>query len=164
MNKWCPLSIAPSAAIISGEAWRANDHSVMKNSEVMKENKTVRKTRLNLRLNEKEEKRLFDLYRKTTCRTVSEYARRVLLNQPVCIRYRNQSADDFLAEMIQLKNDLNGISHNFTQAFQKLPATGQDPQVKAWLIVHESQKTLLFKKVDEIKEKLSQIYMLWSQK
>ena len=130
----------------------------------MKENKTVRKTRINLRLSEMEEKKLYDLYRKTTCRTVSEYAREVLLKEPVCVRYRNESADHFLAEMIQLKNELTILSNNFTQAVLKLHTPGLDPQIKAWVFLNESHKTALFKKVDEIKEKLSQIYMLWSQK
>ena len=130
----------------------------------MKEAKPVRKKWLTVRLSEDEQKKLYKLYKKTTCRDLSEYARNVLLKEPVHVLYRNQSADDFLAEMIQLKKELNAIGNNFNQVVHKLHILDHDHQIKVWLVLNESHKQTFFKKIDEIKEKLSQIHELWSRK
>src|SRR5207302_1418170 len=42
----------------------------------------------------------------STCRKLSEYVRDVLLNKPIIIKQRNQSLDDFMTEMIKLRNEL----------------------------------------------------------
>src|SRR5678816_3223242 len=86
----------------------------------MKETKQVRKGWLTVRLNEDEEKKLNKFYSRTTSNSLSEYARDVLLREPVNVIYRNQSADEFLEEMIQLKKELNAIGNNFNQTVHKL--------------------------------------------
>jgi len=45
------------------------------------------------------------LYKKTTCQSISEYARNILLEKPVIIKYRNESADQFLTQMIAFKTN-----------------------------------------------------------
>jgi len=130
----------------------------------MKETKKVRSKWLTIRLNEDEETKINKLYNRTTSNGLSEYARDVLLKEPVTIVYRNQSADDFLAEMIQLKNELNAIGNNFNQAVHKLHTLDHIVDIKAWAIHNESGKNLFMKKVDEILEKANQIYELWLQK
>ena len=71
--------------------------------QVMKVNKQIRCKWLTVRLSEAEEQKLIKYCSSTTCSNLSEYARDVLLKTPVTILYRNQSADLFLAEMLQLK-------------------------------------------------------------
>ncbi len=105
-----------------------------------------------------------DQFEKTTCRKLSEYARKVLLNKPVIIKYRNQTADDFLAEMVQLKNELNHIGNNFNQAVKKLHTLDTIPEIKYWLIVNEAVKKNFTDKVEEIKNHMNELYELWSQK
>ena len=105
-----------------------------------------------------------DQFEKTTCRKLSEYARKVLLNKPVVIKYRNQSADDFLAEIIQLKNELNHIGNNFNQAVKKLHTLDTILEIKYWLIVNEAVKKNFMDKVEEIKNHMNELYELWSQK
>ena len=130
----------------------------------MKEKKKSRSKWLTIRLNETEEKTLNCFFSRTTSSSLSEYARGVLLKEPLTILYRNQSADDFLAEMLLLKNELNAIGKNFNQAVHKLHTLDRDSQIKAWAILNEASKDLLMKKVEEIKEKMSQIYEQWLQK
>ena len=130
----------------------------------MKETKQVRKGWLTVRLNEDEEKKLNKFFSRTTSGSLSEYARDVLLKEPVTVIYRNQSADDFLAEMILLKKELNAIGNNFNQAVHKLHTLDHVPEIKAWAILNEASKKNFMKKVDEIKEKVNQIYQQWSQK
>jgi hypothetical protein len=131
---------------------------------VMKEAKQVRTIMLPIRLNQDEKNKLDKLYTRSTCNSLSEYSRAVLLKEPVNILYRNQSADEFLSEMIVLKNELNAIGKNFNQAVHRLHMLDHDPQIKAWAIFNETGKEILMKKVEEIEAKLSQIYELWSQK
>ncbi|MGI8583446.1 MAG: plasmid mobilization protein [Chitinophagaceae bacterium] len=95
---------------------------------------------LTIRLNEDEENKLNKLYGRTTSCSLSEYARNVLLKEPVNILFRNQSADDFLEEMIQLKKELNAIGNNFNQAVHKLHTFDHVQEVKSWAIVNEASK------------------------
>jgi len=130
----------------------------------MKETKKIRSKWLTIRLNDDEEKKLNQLYSHSTSNALSEYARDVLLRQPVNILYRNQTADEFLEEMILLKKELNAIGNNFNQSVHKLHTLDHDPQIKAWAILNEGSKKLFMKKVDEIRERLNKIYEQWSQK
>jgi len=130
----------------------------------MKETKQIRKGWLTVRLNEEEEERLNKFYSRTTSNSLSEYARDVLLKEPVNVLYRNQSADEFLTEMILLKNELNAIGKNFNQVVHKLHTLDHIAEIKAWAILNESNKKNFIKKVDEIKEKMNQIYWQWLQK
>lgn len=130
----------------------------------MKEVKKVRNKWLNIRLNEKEYNSIHDHYKKTTSQSISEFARNILLKKPVIIKYRNQSADDFLSEMIILKNELNAIGNNYNQAVHRLHILDRIPEIKTWLLIHEALYQSFIKKVDEIKIKMNQIYQSWLQK
>ena len=121
----------------------------------MKATKKIRSKWLTIRLNEDEEKKLIQLYSRTTCNALSEYARDVLLRQPVNILYRNQTADESLEEMILLKNELNAIGNNFNQAVHKLHTLNHDFQIKAWAILNEANKKAFMNKVDEIRERMN---------
>ena len=130
----------------------------------MKGKKQVRKGWLTVRLNEDEEKKLNKFFSRTTSGSLSEYARDVLLKEPINVIYRNQSADEFLSEMILLKKELNAIGNNFNQAVHKLHTLDHVPEIKSWAVLNESSKNSFMKKVDEIHEKVNQIYQQWSQK
>jgi hypothetical protein len=99
----------------------------------------------------------------TTCRNLSEYARHVLLNKPVTIKQRNQSLDDFMTEMIRLRNELNAIGNNINQSVKKLHTLSQFQEFKSWLILNENHQKILLEKVEEIKSKINQISDKWLQ-
>lgn len=134
------------------------------NENAMKEPKKVRSRWLNIRLNEEEETQIKKLFSRSTCNSLGEYARDLLLKNPIHFFYRNQSADEFLAEMILLKQELNAIGNNFNQLVHKLHTLDHISDIKPWAIHNESVKNLFMKKVDEILEKANQIYELWLQK
>src|SRR5258708_8806240 len=46
---------------------------------------------------------------KTTCRSISEYARKKILGKPLTVYYRNQSYDEFTEAYIEFKKDLDSI-------------------------------------------------------
>jgi hypothetical protein len=134
------------------------------NDNVMKEIDQIRSKCLTVRFTEEERKRLNRLCNKAQCNSLSEYARDVLLEEPVTIKYRNQTADEFLEEMIHLKKELNAIGNNFNQAVHKLHTLDHISEIKTWAILNEASKKSFMKKVDEIINKMSQIYEQWSLK
>jgi hypothetical protein len=99
----------------------------------------------------------------STCRKLSEYARRVLLDKAVTVKQRNQSLDDFMAEMIRLRNELNGIANNFNQSVKKLHTLDRLEEFKTWILLNENHKQILLKKVDDIKQKINSISDQWLQ-
>ena len=118
---------------------------------------------LHIRLNEEDYNRINNKFSKSTCRKLSEYARRVLLDKAVTVNQRNQSLDDFMTEMIRLRNELNAIGNNFNQAVKKLHTLNQLTEFKTWLILNENNQKILVEKVDEIKSKINQISEKWLQ-
>ncbi|HVU55939.1 MAG TPA: hypothetical protein VHD83_12835 [Puia sp.] len=69
--------------------------------------------RLNLRLSEQEWNKIQKHASNTTCRTVSEYCRKVLLNQPVRVYHRNQSLDDIEEQLAPLLQTLKTFGEDF---------------------------------------------------
>jgi hypothetical protein len=130
----------------------------------MKENTKARNRWLNIRVNEDEYKKIDGYSKATTCHTVSEYSRLVLLKKPVTIKYRNQSADEFLAEMIRLKNELHAIGNNYNQVVHKLHTLDRVPEIKSWLFSNEITRHAFLNKIDEITREVNKIYLIWSQK
>jgi hypothetical protein len=130
----------------------------------MKDTKTVRNKWLNIRVNEKEYNKIHDLFKKNTSQSISEFTRNILLKKPVIIKYRNQSADEFLSEMIKLKNALNAIGNNYNQAVHRLHILNRIPEIKTWLLIHETLYQSFIKKIEEIKIQMNQIYQSWLQK
>jgi hypothetical protein len=130
----------------------------------MKEESKVRAIWFTIRLNQSEASKLHKLYSKTTCNSLSEYGRKLLLNEPVTIYHRNQSADDFMQEMIKLKNELQAIGKNYNQVVKKLHTLDTVPEIKTWAILYESSRQVFFKKLEEIQDKIHKIYTLWLQK
>lgn len=120
--------------------------------------------KVTVRFREQEFRYLEIQCKKSTCRKISEYVRNVLLQKPVVVTYRNASADAFLAEIIELKNELSAIGNNFNQAVKKLHTQNSIPEIRLWLIFNESLKEAFTKKTEEIKVRMNQIYEQWLQK
>ncbi|AOW11029.1 plasmid mobilization protein [Flavobacterium gilvum] len=116
---------------------------------------------LHLRLKPDEYQKIHRRFSKSTCRKLSEYARKNILNEPLTMNYRNQSVDEFMYEMIRLRSELNALGNNFNQAVKKLHTLQQIPEFKAWIIRHELEKKILFNKVEEIKNHIEKISEKW---
>lgn len=131
----------------------------------MKKNENeVRKIVLKVRMNEAELKLVKRQQQKSTERNVSAYVREVAMKKPVFINYRNQSADDFLKDMLALKKELNGIGNNFNQVVHKLHILDKIPEFRNWVNHYEGLHQLLISKVEEIKLRMNQLYEEWLQK
>ena len=116
-----------------------------------------------MRLKPEEYARLHRQFKKTTCRKLSDYARKILLGKPLIATYRNQSLDDFMTEMIQLRSELNSAGNNFNQAVKKLHTLQQIAEFRIWMITYEFEKQNLLNKVEEIKNRINKIADQWLQ-
>lgn len=84
----------------------------------------IRLRRLNIRLTQQEWDKVHRLSANTTCRSVSEYARKVLSEKPVKVFYRNKSFDAFEEQMIGLLSQLERFGENFEKTLKMLPLYG----------------------------------------
>jgi hypothetical protein len=133
------------------------------NEQVMSEKKKSKlKGWISFRVKPEEYDQIHALFSSSACRKLSEYARKVLLHKPVYIKYRNQSADDFLREMLQLKSELNAIGNNFNQAVKKLHTLDYDYEIKKWTTDNELIKAKFLQHTDQILIRLHQIHSQWS--
>ena len=87
--------------------------------------------------------------------------RKVLLTGKVTVLTRNQSLDDFMTEMIELRNQLSAIGNNLNQAVHKLHTLNKIYEFRNWIITNELDKTILMNKVDEIKNRINQFAEKW---
>ena len=126
-----------------------------------KQENEVRNKMVVVRMNNTEYEKVENLRKKTTERYLSSYVRKLSLEKPVTIKYRNQSADDFLKEMLGLKKELNGIGNNFNQAVHKLHLLDKIPEFRVWLNQYEGLQKSLVNKVEEIKLRVNQLYEQW---
>jgi hypothetical protein len=118
---------------------------------------------IGLRLTPTEYAKIERKWKTSTCRKLSDYVRHNLFEKPVTSYYRNQSTDDFMAEMVLLRNELNHIGNNFNQAVKRLHTFNQIDEFRSWLIAYEVEKRILFNKVDEIKKHVQKIAESWLQ-
>ena len=129
-----------------------------------KQENEVRKIFIKIRMNERELNQVKTKQQQTTERSLSEYIRKVSMHRPVIVKYRNQSADDFLKQMLELKKDLNGIGNNFNQAVHKLHILDTIPEFRMWIGQYTNLHKKLVEKVEEIKLRMNELYDQWLQK
>jgi hypothetical protein len=124
----------------------------------------VRNKMVVVRMNETEIDQLTKFQNKTTEKDTSSYLRKVALQKPVTVKYRNESADDFLLDMLSLKKELNAIGNNFNQAVHKLHLLDKIPEFRVWVQQYDGLQRILIDKVEEIRLRMNQLYEEWLQK
>lgn len=129
----------------------------------MSEQNNNRTKWLHLRLKPEEYAKIHKQFSKTTCRKISDYSRKILLDKPITATYRNQSLDDFMTEVMQLRSELNSIGNNFNQAVKKLHTLQQIAEFRSWIISYELEKQTLLNKIEEIKNRINKIADQWLQ-
>ena len=125
----------------------------------MKKEKRTRK--VTVRYTPKEYEKLEKQFQQTTSSQISHFIRQVTLGKPVVIKYRNESLDGFMEEIILLKQELNAIGNNFNQAVKKLHTLSQIPEFRTWLLTNETTKQLLIDKTNLIQQRITQMSDKW---
>ena len=129
----------------------------------MSETKNNHSKWLHIRLKEDELTRINKKFSSSTCRKLSEYARRVLLDKIITVYTRSESMDDLMAELILLKNELSAIGNNFNQLVKRLHIMDDKQDLNSWLLLNEKHKENFFTKVEEINQKITQLSDQWLQ-
>lgn len=119
---------------------------------------------LKIRMNAAEKKQLKKLQQSSTEKTVSNYVRKVALQKPVIVSYRNQSADDFLKDMLELTKQLNGVGNNFNQAVHKLHTLDRIPEFRNWIHEQQALHKQVVHSIEVIRSRMNQLYEQWLQK
>ncbi len=133
----------------------------IKQCEMEKVKKELRKHFVKTRMNDTELNHLGRLQQKSTDKDLSNYIRKVLLQKPVTINYRNQSADDFLKQMLELKKELNAIGNNFNQAVHKLHLLDKIPEFRQWIQQYDGLHQAFINKTEQISFKVNELYEKW---
>lgn len=109
--------------------------------------------RLNVGMNEAEYAHLLENFAKTTCGTLSDYGRRMLLAEPVVVRFRNRSADAMTAELAAVRSELEAAGKSFSAA---ITAAQMLQPAHRYLILH-IEKEILCNKIREVKSCIQKI-------
>ncbi|EHQ25576.1 plasmid mobilization protein [Mucilaginibacter paludis] len=102
-------------------------------------------------------------WKKSNCRKLSDYVRRIIFNRPLVSSYRNRSMDEAMAELMLLRKELNAIGVNFNQAVHRLHTLDHLPQMQFWLTAFERDKSVLFGKMDEVVSQVEKLAAVWLQ-
>lgn len=124
----------------------------------------VRRKMVVVRLSQEEYRQLQQFQQQTTETTVSNYLRKVALNKPVLVKYRNATADDFLRDMLELRRELSALAGNYNQAVRKLHLLEKIPEFRSWLSIYEHSRQAFLAKVEQIHMRITRLYELWLQK
>ena len=115
---------------------------------------------IHVRLTPVEYKILYGKYKKTTCRSLSQFVRAVLLDKPLVATYRNASQDDLLQAMATLTQELSAIGNNVNQSVKKLH-TLREGEAAGWAVRHASESEQLLLKINEAKALLNSMAERW---
>jgi len=105
---------------------------------------------------------LHNKFCKTTCRSLSEFVRKVLLDQPIVATYRNTSQDDLLGAMAVMTDELNAIGNNINQSVKRLH-TLRELEAHGWASKYAAESSALQEKINEVKLVLNDIAARWLQ-
>jgi len=127
----------------------------------MEKNNPNRSRIIGIRLTPQEYAELNRRFETTTSRKLSDYLRHVLLNGSVTIRTRDQSLDDFMAQLILLRTEFHAVGNNLNQSVKKLHSMKDNKELLPWIIAHEVHVKAIFKDVEEIKGRINQFSDKW---
>jgi len=113
------------------------------------------------RLTHGEYAELVSFWKASTSKKLSNYIRDVVLKEPVYIKTRNLSMDNFLAEIVALRREFKAVGFNFNQVVHKLHTLQEIPDFRAWVLINEKHKELLFSKIKAIQDRINETYDLW---
>ncbi len=125
--------------------------------------KEKRTRKVTVRFTGQEYNKLEKRFRQTISSQFSHYLRNVLLEKPVVMKYRNESLDKLMEELILLRQELNAIGNNFNQAVKKLHTLKQIPEFRQWLTLNEVTQQQLAERTNHIQQRIIQLSDKWLQ-
>ncbi|WP_293299937.1 plasmid mobilization relaxosome protein MobC [Pedobacter sp. UBA4863] len=114
------------------------------------EGKNQRNRIVGVRLTLVEFEKIEKKWKASNCRKLSDFIRKMIFQKPIVASYRNKSMDDFMAEAIRLRSELNGIGNNFNQLVKKLHMTPRTEGIEKLLVSYELDKRSLLRHIEKI--------------
>lgn len=116
---------------------------------------------LTVRLTKNEHEKIATRQQKTSNRSLSDYARTVLLGEVVRQIVVDPTRDKTIEELIENRRQLMIIANNFNQVVKRIHRLSEIPNKEFWLkTCTELQKDLLLK-IDCIQVVIDKIYAKW---
>ena len=129
----------------------------------MTKQKSRRVRFVGLKFTAEEFKKIEASWKKSTHRKLSDYLRPLVLGKPITLFTRDQSLDDFMAELIKLRNELIRVGNNYNQVVYKLHTMRQFSDIRTWLISHENAGKMLQQRLDSIQTYIDKADAKWLQ-
>lgn len=129
----------------------------------MEEKNSGRNRWLHIRLTKEELDFIDKNFKASVCRKRSDFVRRNLLRKPIVLKYRNESLDKLLQELIQLRTQLNFFGNNFNQSVKKLHTLFEISDLRVWILSFDSDRNKYFSLVEEIKKHIENLAQKWLQ-
>ncbi len=129
----------------------------------MEEKNSGRNRWLHIRLNKEEFEQIDRNFKASACRKRSDFVRRNLLRKPIVMRYRNESLDNLLLELIQLRKQLNFMGNNFNQSVKKLHTLFEISDFRIWILAFDSDRNKYFSLIEAIKKHIENLAQKWLQ-
>lgn len=129
----------------------------------MEQKNIGRNSWLHIRLTREEFDFIDKNFKASACRKRSDFVRRNLLRKPIVLKYRNESLDKLLQELIQLRTQLNFMGNNFNQSVKKLHTLSEISDLRIWILSFDSDRNKYFSLMDEIKKHIENLAQKWLQ-
>jgi hypothetical protein len=98
---------------------------------------------------------------KSTTPLLSAYIRKIIFQGKITVFTRNQSLDEFMGEMIRLRNELLVVNKNYGQLINKLQDFEHYADIKNSLEAISADQQLVKSKIEEIKFHIAQFATSW---
>ncbi len=119
--------------------------------------------KVTIRFRPEEYNKVDTAFKTTTKKKLSEYIRFVLLEKPVTVYTRDKSLDEFMAELVRLRNELSAIGSNFNQLVKRMHTASHFQEIKSLALGTEKEREKFLEKVTEINQKIGQLSAQWLQ-
>ncbi|MHA4741370.1 hypothetical protein [Dyadobacter sp. MSC1_007] len=105
---------------------------------------------------------LKDKVSKTTCRSLAEYLRKLVLSEPVTINYRDASMEDLISELSQTRRQLAQAVRALELSAHAPAHTTAQQQLAIWKD-HQGQRGYITGLIEQIHEHCKKMAHLWLQ-
>ncbi len=129
----------------------------------MKDTQIKRVRIVGVRFTREEFERLQDKSRHSTTPQLSEFIRRCVFDKPIVIKHRNQSLDEFMQGLMELRKELSAIGNNFNQSVRHINTFKEASAIQLFADNYLKDREQLFGRIENIEERIRQIADLWLQ-
>jgi len=98
----------------------------------------------------------------TTCRSLTEYVRCLVLQQPVTVNHRNASLEDLITELSLARRQLARVAAALTESAEKMELASPDG-LSDWLERHQNERQIALAHIEQIYQLTKQAAKIWLQ-